>query len=79
MTYHWPGNVRGASHTLESMMVLAEGETLTEGDLPDRVLHGSQSGGQGRDVPVNLSMEELEKLAITKARGAMWRQSHTCR
>ncbi|HEX4795652.1 MAG TPA: sigma-54 dependent transcriptional regulator [Humisphaera sp.] len=67
MTYHWPGNVRELRNSLESMMVLAEGEMLTERDLPDRILHGSQNGGQAREVPVNLSMEELEKLAITKA------------
>jgi DNA-binding NtrC family response regulator len=67
MSYHWPGNVRELRNTLESMMVLAEGETLTERDLPDRILQGSQGGGHGKEMPVNLSMEELEKLAITKA------------
>src|SRR6476469_2604763 len=34
-TYRWPGNVRQLRNVLESMMVLAEGETLTEKDLPD--------------------------------------------
>jgi transcriptional regulator with PAS, ATPase and Fis domain len=65
--YHWPGNVRELRNTLESMMVLAEGETLTERDMPERILEGSIAGAQAKELPTNLSMEELEKLAITKA------------
>src|SRR5678810_319338 len=32
-SFRWPGNVRQLRNVLESMMVLAEGETLTEKDL----------------------------------------------
>src|SRR3954470_21718672 len=39
--YRWPGNVRELRNTLESMMVLAEGEMMTEKDLPDRIAEGS--------------------------------------
>jgi two-component system, NtrC family, response regulator HydG len=67
MSYHWPGNVRELRNTLESMMVLAEGETLMERDLPDRILEGSTATTHAKELPTNLSMEELEKLAITKA------------
>jgi transcriptional regulator with PAS, ATPase and Fis domain len=50
------------------MMVLAEGELLTERDLPDEVLMGtSETGTTRREIPTGLTMEELEKLAITKA------------
>src|SRR5262249_30658746 len=35
--YRWPGNVRELRNTLESMMVLAEGDTLTDRDLPERI------------------------------------------
>jgi transcriptional regulator with PAS, ATPase and Fis domain len=65
--YRWPGNVRELRHMLESMMVLAEGDVLTENDLPDQVRAGSQSGGVSKDLPTNLTMDQLEKLAITKA------------
>jgi DNA-binding NtrC family response regulator len=65
--YRWPGNVRELRNTLESMMVLAEGETLTERDLPDRITEGSQIPTSPREIPTGLTMEEIERLAITKA------------
>src|SRR5262249_12014593 len=65
--YRWPGNVRELRNTLESMMVLAEGELLTEKDLPERISQGSVPTAPGKELPVGMTMEELEKLAITKA------------
>src|SRR6266480_1497630 len=38
--YRWPGNVRELRNTLESMMVLADGDIITENDLPDRLAEG---------------------------------------
>jgi DNA-binding NtrC family response regulator len=67
MTYRWPGNVRELRNTLESMMVLAEGEILTERDLPDRIAASAQEMPSPKEIPTGLTMEELEKLAITKA------------
>src|SRR6266550_1902467 len=65
--YRWPGNVRELRNTLESMMVLADGEVLTERDLPDEITAGTTDGTSRRDIPTGITMEELEKLAITKA------------
>jgi transcriptional regulator with PAS, ATPase and Fis domain len=65
--YRWPGNVRELRNVLERMMVLAEGEVLTERDLPDEVTAGTTDGTSRRDIPTGITMEELEKLAITKA------------
>src|SRR4051812_1528229 len=65
--FRWPGNVRELRHTLESMMVLAEGDVLTENDLPDQIRAGSQGGGASKELPTNMTMDQLEKLAITKA------------
>src|SRR5256885_4199464 len=66
--YRWPGNVRELRNVLERMMVLAEGEVLTEKDLPDQITMGtSETGGMRKEIPTGLTMEELEKLAITKA------------
>src|SRR5437764_11618700 len=49
------------------MMVLADGEMLTERDLPDRVAEGSATTTVPKEIPTGLTMEELEKLAISKA------------
>jgi DNA-binding NtrC family response regulator len=67
MGYRWPGNVRQLRHTLESMMVLADGDMLTERDLPDEIAEGSMTGVPNKDLPTGMTMEELEKLAIQKA------------
>ncbi len=78
--YQWPGNVRELRNTLESMMVLAEGETLTEADLPERLVGGavrlatsSASSAPSTRPPeepelvIPETMEEVERLAIKLA------------
>lgn len=65
--YRWPGNVRELRNTLERMMVLAEGDVLTEKDLPEEILAASSDGAAPKEMPANLTMDELERLAITKA------------
>src|SRR5687768_5497154 len=65
--YRWPGNVRELRNALESMMVLAEGDLLTERDLPERIAEASHEVAVPKEIPTGLTMEELEKLAITKA------------
>ncbi|MEQ9075480.1 MAG: helix-turn-helix domain-containing protein, partial [Sandaracinaceae bacterium] len=37
LAYHWPGNVRELENVIERAMVLADGDTLGEADLPDRL------------------------------------------
>ena len=65
--YRWPGNVRELRNVLERMMVLAEGEVLTERDLPDEIVAGTGDSSNRKEIPTGITMEELEKLAITKA------------
>src|SRR5688572_7531704 len=66
--YRWPGNVRELRNTLESMMVLADADLLTENDLPPRIAEGSPGAVMpSKELPTGMTMEELEKLAITKA------------
>ena len=67
MTYRWKGNVRELRHTLEQMMVLSDGELLSEADLPDEIRDSVPAGSSPRELPTGLTMDELEKLAITKA------------
>jgi DNA-binding NtrC family response regulator len=66
-SYRWPGNVRELRNVLEQMMVLAEGEVLTERDLPDQVAESAHIAPNPSEIPTGLTMDELEKLAITKA------------
>ena len=66
-SYRWQGNVRELRNVLEQMMVLAEGEVLTERDLPDQIAESAQVAPNPSEIPTGLTMDELEKLAITKA------------
>ena len=65
--YRWPGNVRELRNKLEQMMVLADGDVLTERDLPDQINQAAQDMPPAKELPTGLTMEALEKLAITKA------------
>ena len=65
-SYRWPGNVRELRHTLERMMIFAEGDALTEKDLPDEIMASPQLTTP-RELPFNLKMDELERMAITRA------------
>ncbi|MBR4956535.1 MAG: hypothetical protein IKZ31_02145, partial [Lentisphaeria bacterium] len=38
--YPWPGNIRELRHTIEKMVVLARGETLTVEDVPENIRNG---------------------------------------
>ena len=66
MSYRWPGNVRELRNTLESMMVLADGDVLSEVDLPERITQESAPVVSTGAIPSGLTMEQLEKMAITK-------------
>lgn len=66
-SYRWPGNVRELRNSLESMMVLAEGNLLTEADLPERIAGEIVAAGPSAEIPTGLTMDELERLAISKA------------
>ena len=66
-SYRWQGNVRELRNVLEQMMVLAEGEFLTERDLPDQIAESAAIAPHPSEIPTGLTMDELEKLAITKA------------
>lgn len=64
--YPWPGNVRELRNVLESMMVLADGEMLTEHDLPEQMSSGLVRQNSGTEIP-DLPLEELERIAILRA------------
>ena len=62
LAYAWPGNVRELSHALERATLLAEGDAVRSADLS---LHGS--GGDAAPRLEEMSLEEVERVLITKA------------
>lgn len=62
--YTWPGNVRELENTMERLVVLAEGETISLEDLPDNIrgtssLQNTTEGAEG-------TLSEVEKKHILK-------------
>ncbi|MBM4359622.1 MAG: sigma 54-interacting transcriptional regulator, partial [Deltaproteobacteria bacterium] len=62
LEYPWPGNVRELENVIERAMVLADGDALSEADLPDRV-------HQARD-PVRMQLASGE-MSIKKTARAI--------
>ncbi len=78
--WSWPGNVRELENAVERAVVLARGEQIEEGDLPEAVrdsfgrarsLPGAQSApaalgleGRSLSVPLGTTMEEIELRVI---------------
>jgi len=53
LNYPWPGNVRELENTIERAVVLTEGDTITVGDLPERMREPADP------VAANLATGEL--------------------
>jgi two-component system response regulator HydG len=65
MAYPWPGNVRQLRNTVENMVVLAAGDTLTVEDLPPEIHHRpADAAGQQLGALAGISLEEAEKELI---------------
>ncbi len=67
MAYAWPGNVRELRNSLESMMVLSDGEVIQEFDLPDRIRNHAVAGVPAKSVPTGMKIEDIERIAILQA------------
>lgn len=61
-SYSWPGNVRELKNVVESMALMAEGDTLDMNNLPENI-RGGRSSKEMR-LPVGITMEEAEKEII---------------
>ena len=63
--YNWPGNIRELRNCIESAVVMCRGAIVTEDDLPPAL----QSAGDEDwvRVPVNISLEEAEKIIVRAA------------
>jgi DNA-binding NtrC family response regulator len=66
-TFEWPGNVRQLRNCLESMVVMADSDTVTLEDLPASVSRQARSSEDGMRIPPGATIEELEKAAVAQA------------
>jgi two-component system response regulator AtoC len=69
--YRWPGNVRELEHAIERAVVLADGPTVEESDLPDDVRAGPGRAApvppMGADLSVKRAFRALEQQLIREA------------
>ncbi|MFG1330241.1 sigma-54-dependent Fis family transcriptional regulator [Xanthobacter autotrophicus] len=76
--YAWPGNVRELRNVIEGMLLVAEGEELTEADIPDEIWMAPASGiatplapageaGEAEPLRGLTGMENAERLALLRA------------
>ncbi|KPJ60705.1 MAG: hypothetical protein AMJ46_05475 [Latescibacteria bacterium DG_63] len=64
MQHYWPGNVRELRNCIEGMVVFCTRERLLDvADLPEH-FRASKKRRQFFRIPVGITMEELEKIAI---------------
>jgi transcriptional regulator with PAS, ATPase and Fis domain len=64
--YDWPGNVRQLRNCIESMVVLADSDTLTIDDLPATV-RDTHRRTCPIEIPSGMTLNELERTAIEQA------------
>ena len=65
--YRWPGNVRELEHTLEQLFILAERDTITVKDLPEKFRTPTPHHEDLALPAGGLILEELEQTLIRQA------------
>lgn len=66
--YQWPGNVRELENVIERAVSLCQGQTIDLSDLPPR-LADSHDRQTYLEVPLGISLEEIEQIVIKKTLG----------
>ena len=73
--YAWPGNVRELQHAVERAVILAGGEVLDLGDLPEPIRAAAAgaeppaallAAGAAIVIPLGTPMDEVERLVIRR-------------
>jgi two-component system, NtrC family, response regulator AtoC len=70
LEYAWPGNVRELENTIERAMVLADGDVLQVGDLPERIreaLDPVQAHLASGELSVKKTTAAIEQILIRRA------------
>ncbi len=71
--YGWPGNVRELENLVERLLIMRNGDTISDGDLPDKIRNGTAAGlNAGQTGVINLpdegySLEQLEREVVVQA------------
>ena len=65
LKYPWPGNVRELENVVERAVVLLLGEYISERELPPALLDNQKERPNPLNQLDNLTLEELERAAIT--------------
>ncbi len=60
--YHWPGNVRELKNTIERLVVMTEGNSISIEDLPENIRLVSSTTAEGTEAVLS----EIEKKHILK-------------
>jgi two-component system response regulator HydG len=68
-TYAWPGNVRELQNVVERACALADGDTITAGDLPDHVRVGARATpAVASELPTDLGVTGTTDLGLREAK-----------
>jgi DNA-binding NtrC family response regulator len=67
--YPWPGNIRELENTVERLLIMREGNTISLDDLPEKVRCGAvkREGSIVSLPPEGYSLEQLEKEIVREA------------
>jgi transcriptional regulator with GAF, ATPase, and Fis domain len=67
--YHWPGNVRELENTVERLIIMHDGETISRADLPEKILNGEEASmSKVFNIPDDgYSLEQLEREVVVEA------------
>ncbi len=64
--YPWPGNVRELRNAIERAVAMANGESLTVEDLPEKVRGYRQAPEALSNLSIDLTLDELERQHILR-------------
>ncbi len=80
--YPWPGNIRELENTIERLIILRQGNTIDQEDLPDKMRNVRRNSECGMiNLPVEgYSLEQLEKEVVIEAlKRNNWNQTSAAR
>ncbi|MFH1811420.1 MAG: sigma-54 dependent transcriptional regulator [Pseudomonadota bacterium] len=63
--YAWPGNVRELRNCMESLVVMARGESIELADLPDH-LRATEAGTDQFSIPLGRTLDDVEREYILR-------------